>query len=171
MAYKAKVSDMLVALAAALRATWDTEADNDPDFPNIGFCEVVPGQGVVPSYAFGDDCGLLWVRLIQIYPATGLGQPAQGYDGCGTLIGADIELGVGRCVPGYDPNNPGSGEPPDPELLTEVSVLNAQDALLMVKAVKCTGFSPKDYRLGTYIPYGPQGYLGGGVWMLSVLVT
>lgn len=135
--------------------------------PPLCTCSVMPGNEVALDYAgdCDDQCGMAWVRLSASYPSTMIGNPYLGAGNCAAGIGLEIELGVMRC---FDLGE--NGEPPDPATLLESSQLQIKDMLAMWRAIACCRQS-RDFVIGTYIPYGPEGGLVGGILPVSILVT
>ena len=159
-----RVSDLLESLATCLCA--QISADGSPE---TCFCGVIPGTVADASY-MGDcasKCGMAWVRMSAIYPATTVGQLDESSQNCGALLGIDIEVGMMRCVEiGSD-----DGSPPTPASLLEDSHQQHIDAMTMWRAVACCGdLTSKDYRLGPYVPIGPDGGYMGGAWTVSVML-
>lgn len=134
--------------------------------PPTCFCGVVPGDEVAMDYAgdCNDTCGMAWVRLVTAYPSTSVGVPVERPGNCAVGIGIDVVLGISRCIELGD-----NGEPPSQEDLAAGAVLQQADMMTMWRAISCCRTS-KDWRIGSYTPFGPQGGLIGGVLPLSILV-
>jgi hypothetical protein len=159
------VSDLLTSIAACLCAELTPDGQDGPD---LCFCGVVAGEGVVADIGFecDDRCGMAWVRLVTAYPAIQIGQFDQSGNTCGAFLGLDVEVGVLRCVEVAE-----GTDVPDPEDLIAQAVQQNDDMVLIRKAIACcTALDNVDYMLGTYTPIGPEGALGGGAWTLSVLL-
>jgi hypothetical protein len=136
--------------------------------PGTCFCGVVPGDAAAQDYAGNckdGKCGMAWVRLLGAYPASGVAAQDQTPGNCGAGIGADIEVGIMRCMIVGD----AQGNPPTPTQLLDTTALQMADAEAMRRAILCCSTIPNhDMLLGTYTPLGPNGGLVGGVWSLSV---
>ena len=134
--------------------------------PPVCFCGVVPGTDVALDYTgdCNDVCGMAWVRLVTSYPSVSIGAPTSRPGNCSAGIGLDVEMGIVRCIDVGD----GTQAPP-PEELTASAYVQYQDMLTMYRAVSCCRQS-KDWVLGNYNPFGPQGGLVGGMLTMSILV-
>jgi hypothetical protein len=135
--------------------------------PPVCVCGTLPGVEVALLYAgdCDDACGQAWVRLAGAYPSVTIGQPSTRPGNCGSGIGIDLELGVARCVDVGD-----ADEPPPPQALVDAARLQMDDMLAMWRAVACCRAS-KDWIVGAYTPFGPEGGLVGGTLLVQVLVT
>jgi len=155
------ISVILTDLATCLCAQILTDG-----LPPTCFCGVVPGDQVALDYAgdCDDVCGMAWVRLVSAYPSTSVGQPVERPGNCGMGIGIEAVLGISRCIPLGE-----NGEPPDPIDLAAAAVLQQADMMAMWRAIACCRAS-KDWAIGAYTPFGPQGGLVGGILPLGILV-
>jgi hypothetical protein len=142
----------------------------DAGLPDTCFCGVVPGEVAAQEYtgSCDDACGMAWVRLTAAYPSNSPGIPFETTGNCVVPLGADIEMGVTRCMTiGAE-----DGSPPTQDELGEATALQIMDMLAMRSAVLCCpSLTAKDYILGPYTPFGPQGGLVGGTWQVSVGLT
>jgi hypothetical protein len=157
-----RVSEALTDLAACLCASLLAA-----ELPAVCFCGVTPGASIALDYA-GDcsqACGMAWVRLESMYPSVVLGQPDATPGNCGTTLEIAVEMGVARCLPVIDE----SGTPPSAQELADSTELQIADALAMRTAVACC-VRGKDWVLGGYTPFGPQGGMVGGTWSLVLQV-
>lgn len=137
----------------------------EANLPEPCFCGIVPGEAVVEDY-IGDCepvCGMAFVRLASIYPATSLGQPSDDVNNCGLMLGADIEIGILRCISSGEAD----GSPPSPEELYAATQLQINDSLAIYKAVNCCDLG--DVLMDTYSPVGPLGGIVGGIWPISIM--
>lgn len=136
--------------------------------PKVCFCGLVPGAEVAMEYAgdCADACGMAWVRLANSYPSTSIGLPSVAPGNCQSGIGLDVELGIARCVE----VGQADGSPPTPGQLAASAVLQSEDMMTLWRAVACCRQS-KDWVIGQYTPFGPEGGLVGGVVFVSILVT
>ena len=136
--------------------------------PGTCFCGVVPGDAAAQDYTGNckdGKCGMAWVRLVTLYPADGVAIPNQTAGNCGSALGADIEVGIMRCITVGD----AQGNPPTPTQLLDASALQMADAEAMRRAILCcTTIPTHDMMLAGYTPMGPSAGLVGGVWNLSV---
>src|SRR5262245_47959666 len=106
------VSDLAACLCAEIETT--------PDLPALCFCGVVPGEVAAQDYSgdgSGGKCGMAWVRLASLYPASGVGEPNTNAGNCDAGLGADIEMGVMRCITVGD----AMGNPPTPTQLLDAA--------------------------------------------------
>lgn len=157
-----KITALLTDLATCLCSQLLDDA-----LPPVCFCGIVPGSTVALDYSGNcdDKCGMAWVRMSAAYPSAQIGIPSVTPGNCTIGIGVDVELGVVRCItPGGD-----NGEPPEPAELAAASVLQQADMMAMWRAVACCRTS-KDWAIGQYVPYGPEGGLVGGALNIAVLV-
>jgi hypothetical protein len=154
----AVLSDLATCLCAQILAD---------GLPPVCTCGVMPGAAVALDYAgeCNDVCGMAWVRLGASYPSVTIGQPSARPGNCGVSIGIDVEMGLIRCIDLGDGENP-----PDPAELTAAAVLQQADMMAMWRAVACCR-QAKDWVIGQYVPYGPEGGLVGGMLPLSILLV
>jgi hypothetical protein len=155
------VATILQALAACLCAQITEE-----NAPKTCFCGVVPGSAAIADYA--GDCeslnGMAWVRLVNSYPAVGVGVQDETPGSCGTSLGFDIEMGMLR-------HWPIQAEPKDEAETLAATQLQLDDMMLMRRAVACCdALGGKDYSLGQYLPIGPLGDLVGGSWTIFAIL-
>lgn len=156
--------DVLERLATCLCA--QIEADGSP--PTC-FCGVVPGEAAASLYGGNcrNACGMAWVRLSLLYPSSAVGEQNTEIGNCSGGLGADIEIGIMRCVKIGD--NFGNA-PTDDELLG-ASTQQAIDAMTLFRTVFCCdAIDSKDVIVGSYTPIGPAGGLVGGSLSMSVAI-
>lgn len=111
------------------------------------------------------NCGMLWVRLVRLYPSTDR-FPAQdnGTGSCASVLAAVLEVGVYRCQPTSGPQ----GQPPTEADQTQAAIVQADDALAMHRALQCCESLQKlPNVLGAYDPRDGGG-CGGGAWTVTV---
>lgn len=150
---------LLPDLAACLKAQMQ-----EAGLPETCFIGVIPGSSLTADYTGDceDACGVAWVRIPTYYPSQTVGRADDTLGNCGVGLGADIEVGILRCLPMEE----------DP--MTEAEALAAyqlqiRDAEAARRAIVCcTTLRPKDYILGSYTPIGPLGGLVGGSWTAFV---
>lgn len=155
------VGPVLTDLATCLCAQILTDG-----LPPVCVCGVMPGIQVAMDYAgdCDDACGMAWVRLLTSYPSVAVGLRTDRPGNCSAGIGLEVEMGIVRCL------NVGDGtNPPDPADLSAAALLQSADMMAMWRAVACCRNS-KDWALGPYAPYGPEGGLVGGLLTMSILV-
>jgi hypothetical protein len=155
------VFDQLTLLAACLCT--QITADG---LPETCFCGIIPGDAASFDYT-GDctkRCGMAWVRMSGVYPASGVGVPNEEVKNCGSALGFETEVGIMRCTPVGTGDKP----PTTTELLTSTN-LQVADMLTMRRAIYCCRGSD-DWILGTYTPIGPTGGMLGGTWTLTMWV-
>jgi hypothetical protein len=161
-------SNLLFSRAADLAACLCSQIlDPDNGVPDVCFCGIVPGEAATADYAGGDcnkKCGMAWVRIMSIYPMKAVGALDTTAGNCGASLGADLELGIMRCV------NTGDGRtPPSPDELLAATQLQVADSYVMLKAVVCCDTIPnKEAILSAYSPLGPAGGLLGGTYTVSI---
>jgi hypothetical protein len=157
--------DRVTDLAACLCSAIQNPANGVPD---VCFCGIVPGEAVTALYTGGnckDKCGMAWVRVVSIYPMTQVGAPDLTPGNCGAGVGADVELGIFRCISIGDE----TGAPTTPAELLAAAQLQIADSLVMQQAVYCcAAIPPKEVIMSAYTPLGPAGGLVGGTWALSM---
>ena len=125
-------------------------------------CLLVPGVG--PSLDFcqegcdGGCPGEAWVRLLRAFPSQNF--PAQdAAASCVTLLGFEVEVGVGRCLPTGDDN----GNPPDDQEVFQTARLQLADMAAMRRAIICCfGDTDREYVMGNFEPS-----LGAGGCLIS----
>lgn len=156
----------MAALAECLCGQIKDPANGVPD---VCSCGIVPGDNMAPGLMDGNcaiTCGQAWVRMVGAYPMKGVGQPDTSLGNCGAQVGADVELGIVRCIDVGDER----GTPP--EVLLAAAQLQYADALVMRKAVLCCDAVPfRDTIMGNYTPLGPAGGMVGGQWLISIAVA
>lgn len=152
-------------VAATLEAIADclcTQITTD-GLPPLCYCGVVPGALAVADRIgdCGSVCGMAWVRLDQMYPATVVGVPSADPGNCRKALALDIEVGILRCFP---------AEPTDDDLFSSTE-LQMLDAETMFRAVTCCPAIPQmDAVVAPYTPLGPDGATVGGTLMLSMMM-
>lgn len=154
----------LEALAACLCAEIQ---DPENGVPDVCYCGVVPGDQPPAMYAGNCKvkCGMAWVRLATLYPATGIGVADTALIKCNPTIGADVEVGMLRCISVGDDR----GNLPSAEEQRDAVALQMADAIVMLKALLCCeAFPSEGVVVGQYQPLGPQGGLVGGLFQASV---
>lgn len=161
------MESLLCDLAACLCAELTPDGATEPD---LCFCDVVPGQIFAHDYAWqcadSGKCGAAWVRLVTAYPASGLGIPAEPGRPCGVLLGADIELGVIRCL-----EQESNGEAPPAPVMNAAAIGEIGDMLAIRRAIACCpALADLDFALNTFQPIGPAGMVTGGTWSISVVL-
>lgn len=156
------IEQMLEDLATCLCAQIITDG-----LPEPCFCGVVPGEAVAFDYAGScdDACGMAWVRLGSAYPSVTIGSPTAQPGNCSAAIGIDVEMGIVRCIE----VGSADGSPPTPEQLNDAADLQVADLLAIWRAVACCRQS-KDWAIGQYTPFGPEGGLVGGVVTMAMQV-
>lgn len=161
------IQELLTDLAACLCVTLE-----DWGLPTPCFCGVLPGQIVALDYFGGcedDACGdgMAWVRMAGLYPAAAVGVPQQISGNCDASLGLDLEIGVMRCISAGE----NDGSPVSPQELADAAFQQSQEALAMRAAVACCSpLTSKQYILGIYTPYGPEGGMVGGTWSAVVVL-
>lgn len=159
------VGDRLEVLAACLCEQL-AEADAE-----TCFCGVIPGQAVPMDLMNRCDessaeCGMAYVRLAGAYPSSVIGVPDQNPGNCGTGIGFDVEIGIYRCFPLADDGGP----PPAEEMDAAFRAQMVDLAVMRETVICCTWLDGKDFVLGNYQPYGPEGGIIGGTFSLFATV-
>jgi len=150
---------LLPALADCLEAQMEAAG-----LPPVCFLGVIPGQALIADYSGDceDVCGMAWVRVATYYPSQTIGAQDITLGNCAAGLGADIEVGILRCMPMDE-------DPITEEEALEVYRLQFKDAEAARKAIVCCDqLHRRDYILGAYAPMGPLGGMVGGVWRASV---
>lgn len=151
------VKTVLDAIAACLCA--EVNADD-----SLCFCGVLVGDSAYDVSGECDDtkCGQAWVRLVQAYVSSSVGEADLTVNNCGKALGLDIEMGVLRCFPIQ-------AEAPSEEDLITISDKQIEDMEAMRRAILCCDAFDAVV-LSAYEPVGPLGQGGfvGGVWTFSV---
>ena len=147
-------------LATCLCATCEENATP------LCFCGVVPGLEVALDYHgnCANVCGMAWVRVSAMYPASSVGAVNTQPGNCGSLVGVDVELGIMRCMPVGEAD----GSPPTPDQLRAAAELQISDALALWSAVRCCD-PDSDWLIGQYQPFGPSGGIVGGTVEVNFL--
>src|SRR5690348_1157109 len=116
-------------LATCLAA--QIEADGSPPTCFVG---VVPGEAAVMDYGgdCNDKCGIAWVRLASAYPANAVGVQALTPGNCASDLGAEIEIGITRCM-----EVPGDGQPPEDSEVLATAHQQTKDMLTIFRTVAC----------------------------------
>jgi hypothetical protein len=159
-----KSTRLLLDVAKSLEITIDASS-----VPDCCFVGVVPGEAAVGDFA--GTCrgkqGMAWVRMMSMYPASGINVVNDLPNNCGSAIGMDFEVGMIRPVPTIDSR----GKPPKPETYAAAAELMDEDAIVMLKAIKgCESFLDVENIVGQSQPLGPLGGLVGGTWGCAVLL-
>lgn len=152
------IGDLLTSLAACLCVEYPDE---------FCFCGILPGaQTPVEVVRCDDRCGMGWVRLTSAYPAVAAGQTPLEGQACASLLGADIQVGVIRCL-----EYPDDGQPPTQETLEAATLQQMEDMTTIRRVIECCdALDFHDHEINTYTPHGPQGMVVGGWWSLSVAI-
>lgn len=152
----AKLNDIAACVCAQIVAD---------GLPEPCFCGVVPGAIVAPEYSnCSTKCGMVWVRMVSAYPSTILGAADVSDRNCSKTPGLDVEIGAVRCIPVHS-----DGTPPTAAEMADVTALQIADMLSIRRALECC-VGTRDLILGPYTPYGPEGVLVGGTWLISTQV-
>lgn len=132
---------------------------------SLCFCGIIHGEPVAPLGGSCESaCGMAWVRVISMYPAAAVGEPQVDVGNCAALLGAEVEVGILRCVS----IKPADEMPNEAEVLDDATK-QVSDAMLMWRAITCcSALGSKDYILRDYLPMGPMGGYGGGSWQMSL---
>lgn len=147
------------------------------DLPEPCFCGVLAGQLVANEHCGSEDCagdgctgGQAWVRLAGVYPSSQFPVQDQDQATCATLLAVEIEVGVARCAPVVsDEGGAMEGDAPTLAQWHATTRLQMADMAAMRRAVLCClGARSRDYLLGAYAPFGPEGGCVGGIWTVTV---
>lgn len=157
----------LYLLASSLLAGIETQWAGE-DLPDRRY--VADGETAWDFESFGDwpeFSGQLTVRVVRVYPHTGdARQEFSGVFGIETMLGAEVEVQVLRCVPGVGQDEGGISIPSAEEIEASAAVVlaDAMDLWAAVLAAKRAGDLPGCNGV-TWMGWsgvGPQGYMGGG---------
>lgn len=134
--------------------------------PDMCFVGIVPGDSVALEYQGDctDVCGMAWVRVVTMYPSSGVGIANTHPRNCDAGLGIDVEIGTMRCITPGDEN----GAPPSAEELRAATELQVADMLTVLRAIRCCQGSD-DWIVGQYQPYGPQGGVFGSTVQVNFL--
>lgn len=160
------MTDMISRLLTDLAACLCAQIQED-GLPEPCFCGVMPGARVAYDYVNGceEQDGMAWTRLTLAYPAGGVGRVDSSIRNCNTGLGVDIEIGILRRAPTLDENR----NPPDEASQLGSTDLQTADMLAMFKAIQCCfAESDRDYIIGAYRPFGPEGFAVGGTLPIMV---
>lgn len=154
------VMTKLAALAECL-----CDQINASGLPTPCLCSVIPGAALPLDVGTCDDGnGIAYVRLVATYPSVSVGVADITPGNCDKGLGFDIELGLFRCFPM-------EAEPSAAEVLLEAAVLQMADLDAMRRALNCCDWLPsKDFVVGQYQPFGPDGGVVGGFMPLSAWI-
>lgn len=161
---------LFTQVAALAECLCEQIQDPSNGVPDVCSCGVIAGDSMAPGFIDGNcnvACGAAWVRVTTIYPMKGIGNPDTTVGNCGAGVGADIEMGIVRCmdVGGVD------GAGPSAESMLAAAQLQYADAMVMRKAVQCCpGFPARESIMGSYAPVGPAGGMVGGMWTVRVAI-
>lgn len=159
--------NLLLPTLESLASCLCAQIERDGSVPTC-FCGVIPGDAAVGDYA-GDcstACGMAWVRLMTVYPATVVGVPNEAAGNCSATIGLEIEVGILRCL-----SIPEDGEPPSAGELLAVTDLQTRDAMSIWRAITCCdAINVRDSILSAYQPMGPMGGLVGGAYTVRTML-
>lgn len=156
------ISRLLVDLAGCL-----CQQITDSGLPEPCFCGVMPGARVALDYVGNceEQDGMAWVRLVTSYPSSAVGRVDSSRGNCSVGTGIDIEIGIIRSAPTMSED----GEPPEEAAQLEAADVQAGDLIAMQKAIICClAEKDYDYIVGSYTPYGPEGFAVGGTMTLMV---
>lgn len=129
------------------------------------FVDIAPDADDEDSEECDEGCSKVWVRVMDVYPASGLGQPTEEANAaCDSMLGVQIEIGVTRCF-----EIPKDGEAPLVSEMLASSQQNIRDMVAIRQAILCCDHF-EDVVLGDWTPSGPEGSEYGGIWTLAVLV-
>lgn len=164
MIAESAVWPLMMELAECLCAEV-TLAHTDDD-PEVCFCGVLPGTGVLAEYA-GEGM-MAWVRLDNAYPTDSFPDPADSAS-CATYWAYVIELGVMECIPAFMDSTGALPTAEDQLYFTQRQMAGLR---VLRRAVECClekrGID-SDYVLGGYAPIGPAGGTYGGSLDVTVL--
>lgn len=142
--------------------------------PDVCFCGVIFGDGVVGDYAGGcrdGRQGMAWVRMVSMYPADGINVVNERVNNCGSSIGMDLEVGILRPVAVTSGSR---GQAPTANQYLAAAARANDDAKLMLHAIRCCvgtrDWNDIDSIVGVYQPAGPEGGLMGGTWPMAVIL-
>lgn len=141
-------------LEAILEAAASAIEDCGNPVPSRQF--VNPGQNV----AFDSlDCeaGLLYVRIIRIFPYDTFPVHSNAFMPCAKPLGCHFAVGIMRCQSDMDAGFPSA------EALTEDAALLTRDVAAIWDALSSNPTTEK-ILLDQYVPNGPQGAMIGGEW-------
>lgn len=144
----------------------------------VCFCCVQHSQGLPPmdrcdcecTFGGGEDPvvqgnGQAWVRLVQVFQEQTQINPRV----CQSVLKADVQLGVYRCIEGVLDTSVDPPGLPTCEQLENDALLILADRAAMWRAVQCcTGVKALDPVIGNWVPIGPSGGCAGGVLTVTL---
>jgi hypothetical protein len=156
---------LLTILNTALSALLSNLADSVGG--PVARAVIAPGAAAAADGCCYDDAaglsGQAHVRLSRLYPSTRFPQPDATYSRMPTMLAAEIELGVYRCVAGLDDG----GNPPPPDEVTADAVRALDDVAALQKTALGT-FGRTPVVLGQVVTLGPGGYCAGAVQLFTI---
>lgn len=111
----------------------------------------------------GSACGSAFVNITGLYPADGLGVPANDLR-CDKLLVMQLLVGTTRCYPvvGVD------GGPADPDEMLRATGQMFADMSAVREALRCC--LPDDKEVGDYVVLGADGGCAAAYWNVEVLL-
>lgn len=147
------------------------EAMAESTNPSLCSCTIIPGMsdGFIDVAMDGDDCGggSAWVRLIQIFPSSGLPSPEQSFTEL-AFTAVELEVGCARPITSVEE---GGEAPIVAQQLADAEMLMVDMAAMKTAIECCFGSADdptRDYVLGAYTPWPGLGGAGGGAWRVFV---
>ena len=120
-----------------------------------------PGEDVDLDHITGGDCkGMVYVRLVTAFQSATFPVASEAST-CDLPLAFECEVGVARPFP-FSTGLDGKPILPTAVEYAEKAKVQYADMLAMRDAVK--GLDVEESQLGTYTPFGPDGYTYGGIW-------
>lgn len=155
---KGYLASALVTLEQALQRANRTD----------GLCVITVLSGDIPAYDYGgEQCGgMAWVRLVGLAPTTQFPQPGVLVTNCAWTYAIEIEFGLIRATTAEPVDVGGAIQlPGEDDYALEVDE-QMSDLFVLQDAVE--SFEAELKVIGSYIPFGPQGFAVGGTWRVVV---
>lgn len=141
------------------------QAENDRSgLPAVGYAMVQPGvQVVLDHVGNGKECAEIIVNMTTSYPVDIFPNP--DFTGtCSSTMAYEVQLAIFRCSP-----QPKNGRAPSITEQLESTRIHLADKAAMLRAIQCCFQTQKrDYIVRSFLPYGPQGVVVGGAWLIVV---
>lgn len=161
------VSDEILPVLQELAQCVVDELD-ERGLPGVDVTTIQPGAQPVNDYAGnGKNCAELILNVTQVYPSgAGFPAPAEAAT-CAVELAYEIAVGILRCAPAMTGGST-KPKPPTPAATLESTALHIADMRAMHTAIRCCLGGKREYVVRGWQPYGPNGGVVGGTWVVVV---